>query len=128
MKFDIEGKAALVTPTPIQIARALKSLRSYGKSSYASLTDAAGNYVQVAGGGVSCMVERFDSGAHRWRAFHDNPSPVRPDGTILVFSAGNIPMQSDEWFMADQVVEVFLAFLSGAPYPPFVHWRPAPGF
>ena len=128
MKFDIEGKAAIIAPTPIQITRALKSLRSYGKSSYASLTDGAGNYVQVAGGGVSCMIERFEFGSQRWRAFHNNPSPVRPDGTILVFGAGNIPMRSDEWFMADQVVEVFLAFLSGTPYPPFVHWRLAPGF
>ncbi|KVR32790.1 hypothetical protein [Burkholderia ubonensis] len=128
MKFDIEGKAAFIAPTPIQIARGLKSLRSYGKSSYASLTDGAGNYVQVAGGGASCMIERFEFGAQRWRAFHDKPSPARPDGTILVFRAGNIPMRSDEWFIADQVVEVFLAFLSGAPYPPFVHWRPAVSF
>ncbi|WP_010089731.1 hypothetical protein, partial [Burkholderia ubonensis] len=101
MKFDIEGKAAFIAPTPIQIARGLKSLRSYGKSSYASLTDGAGNYVQVAGGGASCMIERFEFGAQRWRAFHDKPSPVRPDGTILVFRAGNIPMRSDEWFIAD---------------------------
>ncbi|KVO90248.1 hypothetical protein [Burkholderia ubonensis] len=128
MKFDIEGKAAFIAPTSIQIARGLKSLRSYGKSSYASLTDGAGNYVQVAGGGASCMIERFEFGAQRWRAFHDKPSPVRPDGTILVVRAGNIPMRSDEWFIADQVVEVFLAFLSGAPYPPFVHWRPAASF
>jgi hypothetical protein len=64
--------------------------------------------VQVAGGGVSCMVEHFEiDGERRRRAFHDKPSPVRPDGTILVFGAGNIPMQSDEWFMSDQVVEIF---------------------
>ncbi|MCA8271614.1 hypothetical protein LGN17_03640 [Burkholderia sp. AU30280] len=128
MKLNIEGKAEVIAPTPRQITHALKSLRSYGKYSYASLTDASGSYVQVAGGGVSCMIERFDSAAQRWRAFHDKPSPVRPDGTILVFRAGNISMRSDEWFMADQVVEVFLAFLNGAPYPSFVDWRPAPGF
>ncbi|WP_175748873.1 hypothetical protein [Burkholderia pyrrocinia] len=128
MKFEIEGEAEVLSPTPRQITRALKSLRSYGKSSYASLTDASGSYVQVAGGGVSCMIERFDFAAHRWRAFHDKPSPVRPDGTILVVRAGNISMRSDEWFMTDQVVEVFLAFLNGVPYPSFVDWRPAPGF
>ncbi|WP_230948829.1 hypothetical protein, partial [Burkholderia vietnamiensis] len=85
MKFNIEGKAEIIAPTPRQITHALKSLRSYGKSSYASLTDASGSYVQVAGGGVSCMIERFQFGAQRWRAFHDKSSPVRPDGTILVF-------------------------------------------
>ena len=129
MKFDIQGKEGIAAPTPAQISRAIKSLRSYGPSSYASLTDDAGNYVQVAGGGISCMVEHIEiDGERRRRAFHDKPSPVRPDGTILVFGAGNIPMRSDEWFMSDQVVEIFLAFLNGRPFPPSIHWRPAPGF
>lgn len=84
---------------------------------------------QVAGGGVSCMVEHFEiDGEKRRRAFDDKPSPVRPDDTILVFGAGNIPMQSDEWFMSDQVAEIFLVFLNGKPFPPSIHWRPAPGF
>jgi hypothetical protein len=129
MKFDIQRKEGVAASTPVQISRAIKSLRSYGPSSYASLTDDAGNYVQVAGGGVSCMVEHFEiDGERRRRAFHDKPSPVRPDGTILVFGAGNIPMRSDEWFMSDQVVEIFLAFLKGKPFPSSVHWRPAPKF
>ena len=129
MRFDIEGKAGISTPTSIQITRMLKSLRSYGKSSYASLTDTAGNYVQVAGGGVSCMIERFEIDASlRRRAFHDKPSPVRPDGTILVFGSGSMPMRADEWFTSDQVVEVLLAFLNGAPFPAFADWRPSPGF
>jgi hypothetical protein len=53
---------------------------------------------------------------------------VRPDGTILVFRAGNIPMRSDEWFMSDQVVEIFLAFLNGKPFPSSIYWRPTHGF
>ncbi|MFM0009005.1 hypothetical protein PQR46_00665 [Paraburkholderia sediminicola] len=129
MKLEIERKPSVSAPTPAQIRRAIRSLRSYGPSSCASLTDAAGNYVQIAGGGVSCMIERFEiEGGSRSRAFHDKPNPVRPDGTILVFGAGNIPMRSDEWFMSDQVAEVFLAFLNDEPFPAFVHWRPAPGF
>jgi hypothetical protein len=128
MKFDIEGKAEIIGPTPQQITRALKSLRSYGKSTFASLTNSGGSYVQVAGGAASCLIERYDFDAQRWRAFHDEPSPVRPDGTILVFRSGNVPMRADEWFTADQVVEVFSAFFNDAPYPPFIHWRPAPGF
>jgi hypothetical protein len=129
MKFDIEGKAGIPAPTPAQISRAIKSLRSYGPSSYASLTDNFGNYVQVAGGGVTCMIEHFKiDGGRRWRASRDKPSPVRPDGTILVFRAGNIPMRSDEWFMSDQVVEIFLAFLNGKPFPSSIYWRPTHGF
>ena len=118
MKFDPQGRADVPAPTPALIRRSIKSLRSYGSSSFASLTDDAGNYVQVAGGGVSCMVEHFEiNGGRRRRAFHDRPSPVRPDGTVLVFGAGEIPMRSDEWFISDQVAEIFLAFLKGSPFP-----------
>lgn len=129
MKLDVEGKAGVRNATPAQIARAIRSLKSYGRSSYASLTNESGSYVQVAGGGVSCMVELFDASAEVCsRAFHDKPSAARPDGTILVFGAGNLPMRSDEWFMANQVVEIFLAFHATAPFPNYVCWRPAPGF
>ena len=129
MILQIEGKAELVQPSATRLRSALKSLRSYGPSSYASLTDNQGNYIQVAGGGVTCMVERYEKGTNtRERADHDKPSPIRPDGTILAFRAGNISMRSDEWFMADQVVELFAAFLNGDAYPDCAHWRRSPGF
>lgn len=129
MKFEIEGKTSISSPTEAQLSRAIKSLRSYGPSSYASLTKDSGSYVQIAGGGVTCMVEHFDADTgKRVRAFHDKPNPVFPDGTILAFRAGNIPMRSDEWFMSTQVIDIFFALLSNASFPANVHWRPAPGF
>ncbi|AXF06526.1 hypothetical protein CUJ91_00440 [Paraburkholderia graminis] len=129
MKLEAEGKPEIHEPRESQVARAIKSLKSYGPSSYASLTDARGNYVQVAGGGVTCMIERYDAASRkRFRAFHDKPNTVRPDGTILSFRAGNIPMRSDEWFMSNQVTEVFVAFLNGEAFPANVRWRDAPGF
>lgn len=48
-----------------------------------ALPGLAGSYVQVAGGGVTCM--------------------------------------------ADQVIDLLLAFQANAPFPGFVRWRPAPG-
>jgi hypothetical protein len=129
MLFQAEGKPDVSKPSVARLRSALKSLRSYGPSSYASLTDDQGNYIQVAGGGVTCMVERYEKETNtRERAYHDKPSPIRPDGTILAFRAGNIPMRSDEWFVADQVAELFIAFLNGDAYPDYVHWRSAPGF
>ena len=127
MNFEVEGKITVISPKPSQIIRTIKSLKSYGPSSYASLTDERGRYVQVAGGGITCMVEQFDpqSGV-RLRAFHDRPNPVYPDGTILSFRAGNIPMKSDEWFRSEQVAEIFISFLEGAEFPAYVSWRRAP--
>ncbi|WP_175759269.1 hypothetical protein [Burkholderia ambifaria] len=129
MKLEIEGKVGIAAPTATQVSRAIKSLRSYGPSSYASLTNENGSYVQIAGGGVTCMVEHFDAETQaRSRAFHDRHNPVCPDGTILVFRAGNIPMRSDEWFISTQVIDIFTAFLNSTAFPVYVHWRPSQGF
>lgn len=129
MKLAIEGKPEIQEPTTSQVKKAINSLGSYGPSSFASLTDSSGNYVQVAGGGVECMVERYDvENKKRLRASHGNPSSVRPDGTILSFRSGNISMRSDEWFMATQVVEIFNSFLNKESFPEYLVWRDAPGF
>jgi hypothetical protein len=127
MKFEGQNFAAVSTPSDRVLRGRLLALKSYGPHSYASLTDVQGNYVQVAGGGVTCMVERFDVlTSTRLRAFHDKPSPVFPDGTVLAFGAGELRLKSDEWFQASAVVEIFLCFRHGRSYPGTVHWRAAP--
>lgn len=74
------------------------------------------------------MVERFEaSTGTRLRAFHGKPNPIYPDGTILAFGAGELRMKSDEWFMSDAVIELFLRFLRCEPYPEQIYWRSAPG-
>jgi len=97
MLLECEAKPSIHHPTPTQVRRALSSLRSYGPSSYASLTDENKNYVQVAGGGTTCLMELYDAeSGKRWSAYGDIRSKVFPDGTLLVFSAGQMPMMADE--------------------------------
>lgn len=129
MRFECEGKASIENPKPSQIRKAVSSLRSYGPSSYASITDHRGSYLQVAGGGVTCLLELYqaDTGK-RFRAFGDKKNRAFPDGTLLVFGGGQIAMMADEWFMADKVAEAFCCFLEGKVLPNDIHWRPAPGF
>jgi hypothetical protein len=129
MRLEGQNFAELKAPTDAQIRRRVLALQSTGKHSYASLTSEDGSYVQVAGGRATCMVERFDPATgKRERAFHDKPSPVFPDGTLLVFGAGELTLKSDEWFVADAVVEIFLCFKEHRQYPDTVSWRAAPGF
>jgi len=70
------------------------------------------------------MLERHDaeSGRH-YRASHACLNPLRPDGTILAFSGGNLALRSNEWFTIQQVEEVLMAFLEGRELPEFVVWR-----
>jgi hypothetical protein len=124
LRLEVEGRAPVDDVSEAAITTALRGLRSYGPASYASLTRSDGDYVQVAGGGVSCMMERREAATGRqFRAYKDRKHPVFVDGTILSFRGGEIPLMSDEWFNIADVKEAFLAFLSGAEFPPSVRWR-----
>ncbi|MET3180663.1 UNVERIFIED_ORG: hypothetical protein ABIC43_003829 [Variovorax guangxiensis] len=50
MRLEAERFEPLINPSNKQIEKLLMKLRSYGPQSFASLTDEAGNYVQIAGG------------------------------------------------------------------------------
>ena len=124
MRLDVENKPAIEHASAAQVRAAITGLRSYGPSSFAALTDEGGNYLQVAGGGITCMLERRDAaGGRHYRACRDVPSKVYPDGTILAFGGGDIRLMADEWFTAPMVLEVFLAFLGGLGLPASVKWR-----
>lgn len=124
MRLEVENKVAVENVSEAKVRAAITALRSYGPSSFASLTDDQGNYLQVAGGGVTCMLERRDMAAGRhYRGYHDIRSKVYPDGTILAFGGGEIKLLADEWFTAPIVVDAFLAFLNGQPLPPSIKWR-----
>lgn len=57
MILEVEGlRPKTVKSFPV-IERALNSLKSYGPRSYAILTNDAGEFIQVAGGKVTCIVE-----------------------------------------------------------------------
>jgi len=128
MQFDVEGNDPLLDPSERQVRSAISALRSYGPKSFASITDAAGNYLQVAGGSQTCLLERRDAAAGRhFRAYRNERSAIFEDGTILAFSGGEMPMEADEWFPSTLVADAFACFLTGADLPAQIHWRDITG-
>lgn len=124
MRLEVEGRVPINDVSEAEVRSVVAKLRSYGPSSFASLTDESGNYLQVAGGGVTCMIERRDvSNGRHYRAFQDKKSAVFADGTALVFSGGEVKLASNEWFVSQDVEDIFLAFLRGEPLPPRIKWR-----
>jgi len=122
--LDRESVQPIDSPSDKRIAASLKLIRSYGKSSYASLTAPDGSWVQVAGGRVTCALERRSSDGRIYRASQDTPVvPPSFDGAELCFGGGSIHLRLHEWFNIGQVTEVFLAFANGRPMPYYVHWR-----
>lgn len=124
MRLEVERKPPVNEVTENQLRTVIASLRSYGPSSFASLADDDGNYLQVAGGGFTCMLERrhLTTGQH-FRGYKDEKSSVFPDGTALVFGGGEIRLQADEWFNANEVTDIFVSFLRGEALPSLVKWR-----
>lgn len=124
MRLEVEGRAPRENPTAAEVRAAVLKLRSCGPSSFASITDDRGSYLQVGGGGVGCVLERRDvvEGRH-YRGYHDSPSKVFPDGTVLPFGGGTVAMKADEWFTARVVADGFVAFLEERPLPESIRWR-----
>jgi hypothetical protein len=124
MLLQLENMPPVSSPSLKEMSRLLRRMRSYGPSSYALLVDEPLGYVQVAGGGIGCVLERRLSAVGRVeRAYLQNPVAVFEDGTKLPCSAGLIVLLRDEWHTMDQVIEVFASFLTGDPFPSWTSWR-----
>ena len=124
MRLDVENKPPLEEITSKRLRARILALRSRGPSSFAVLTDERGNYLLVAGGDATCMLERRDVDLGRtFRAFVDKPSKNFPDGSILAFGAGQLQLMADEWLTSVQVADAFEAFLLGKPLPVVLRWR-----
>jgi hypothetical protein len=124
MVLEGEAIAPIVNPSEDEVRNVVSSLRHFGPTSFASLTDESGNYVQVAGGRPWCMVERRQmSPLAHYRANSDGVRRPYKDGAMLQFSAGPVQLQADEWLLAKQAQEIFVAFLRREPSPHFVRWR-----
>jgi hypothetical protein len=56
MLLEVENREPVENASAADVHDAISKLRSYGPSSFASLTDEHGSYLQVAGGGVDVYV------------------------------------------------------------------------
>jgi hypothetical protein len=118
MIFHREACEPLESPSIDTVAFELSCV----KSSFADLTKPDGSYLQVAGGPGLFLLEYHDSSGQHHRGSQEVSQVPFPNGTILQFSGGNIAMNANEWFLRDQVVEVFSAFIEQRQWPSFIHW------
>lgn len=125
MRLEVEGKQVVQEATEAQVSRAVGALRSSGPHSFAILSSDNGSYIQVAGGSQTCVIEVRDvSTGRHYRAYQIQPHPIFPDGTKLVFGAGTVVLQGDEWFTAAQAAPVLLQFRGGELLPSLAPgWR-----
>ncbi|WP_454796739.1 hypothetical protein [Novosphingobium lindaniclasticum] len=123
MLLEAEGQPLVQNPSEEQVRTVVLKLQR-GGTSFASLTDEAGDYIQVAGSRPWCVLERrrFKPPQHE-RAFQETPTPKYKDGAKIMTGAGEIVLKHDEWFLLKDAAEVFVAFLHKNPTPARVKWR-----
>lgn len=123
MFLDGEGRTPIRDPSEDQVRELVLGLQ-IGQTSFASLTDEAGNYVQVAGSRPWCTVERRRASplSHE-KAYQVTPRPKYKDGAKLRTGAGDISLNHDEWFLLKDAAEIFVAFLRRDAFPTQVNWR-----
>ena len=118
-----EGLSPIRNPTEEQVRDLILSLK-LGKISFATFTDRAGDYIQVAGSCPWCVIERRSlAPLEHERAFQETPKPQYPDGAKLRTGAGDLSLQHDEWFLLKDAAEVCIAFLRKDALPAHVNWR-----
>ena len=123
MTLEGEGFAQVSNPTEGDVRGAVLGLARSG-TSFVSLEDETGNYIQVAGSRPWCVLERRQVAPliHQ-RAFQDTPSPKYLDGAKISTGAGEITMKSDEWFLLKDAADVFVSFLNRQAPPAHIQWR-----
>jgi hypothetical protein len=123
MFLEAEGRPRIQDPSEEQVRELFLGLR-VGQTSFASLTDEAGNYVQIAGSRPWCTIERRRVGPlNHERAFQATLAPKYKDGAKIRTGAGDISLNHDEWFLLKDAAEVFVAFLRRDAFPAHVNWR-----
>jgi hypothetical protein len=123
MTLEADGLPPLHNPTEEQVRDLVLRVDRMGPS-FASLTDEAGDYVQLAGSRPWCLVEmRRHNPTRHERAFQHTPQPKYADGAKIITGAGEIVMKHDEWFLLKDAADIFVAFLNRQPYPEKVEWR-----
>jgi hypothetical protein len=127
MLLEIEGKKPVQVRDFALVEKALRSLKSYGPASFAILTQEDGSYVQVAGGRLTCVVERRSAGAGKqMRARYERAKVPFEGSQTLVFGGGKLEAEPEEILFIEDVILIFKAFWEGSAGTAVIAWRDMP--
>ncbi|MBX9859703.1 MAG: hypothetical protein K2Y20_08960 [Sphingomonas sp.] len=123
MVLEGQGFSPIREPSEQQVRYSVLALKN-GGSSFLSVTDELGNYIQIAGSRPWCFIEhRQIKPLNHSRAYRDTPVPKYEDGAKIHTGAGDIELMHDEWFLLKDAAEIAVGFLKGESFPKGVNWR-----
>ena len=122
--LEVEGHEPQASPSSLAVESWLRKLRSVGKYSYATLSKENGEYIQVAGGRVTWVLEHRTAQGVQSRAFLSSPRTAMRGGLTMSFAKGNIvAFTPEECLFIDDVVLAFHSFINDEPFPGHIYWR-----
>jgi hypothetical protein len=111
MKYERENTTPIENPSPKQVQSSLDKL-SGSKRSFASLSYEGKGFIQMAGGGFSCILEMKIDGI-LYRASQEEAIVPWKEETALSTSCGEFQVQPNEYFNISQIKEAFVEYLNG---------------
>lgn len=125
MRFERENAKPIDPVSEKQLVRGLGYMhRPTSGSRFAILSSAPGNYVQIGGCGMCCLLEwRDEISTRHYRASQHPPVVPWPGITKHRVSGGFVDLRQEEFFRITQVEEAFLAFFRGERFPAYIQWR-----
>jgi len=111
MKFERENTKPIKGPSAKQLSSSLKHLKG-SKRSFAILSSNDENFIQMTGGGYSCILEISIDG-ELFRASQEKAMVPWAETTTLHTSCGEFKVEPKEYFNVQQVTDAFVKFLAG---------------
>jgi hypothetical protein len=121
MIFDREGISQIEKPSEKKLKQQLSYLKGI-KKSFATLSKDSNNFIQMAGGGQTCCIEKKENG-QLFRAKQKNTIVPWTKKSILSTSCGDFELKPEEYFNIEQVVEIFVSYLNDSKLPDYVSWN-----
>jgi hypothetical protein len=119
-----DGCKAVVDPSERQLLHNLRSLKLYGRSQFLVLSTMDGDWIQIAGGTLSCIVERYSAETPvLWRAHRRLALSSFRDATKFGFRGHDREVAPDEILRMAEAEEILLAFRSGSDVSALMSWR-----
>ena len=124
MLLEVENRPIQQVDSFDVVETVLRDLRSYGSRSFAISTNSNGDFVQVAGGRVTCVLEHKTARDERPKRAFLTEKKVPFEGTqTLMFGGGHMQMEPDEILFIDDVVNTFRTFFNGQDVSKKLRWR-----
>ena len=118
-----EGLSPIENPTNAKVRDVIECLGQYD-TSFAALVAPNGDYVQAAGDGEFCTVEkRQHNPLNHTRAYYLVARDIRSAKTTLKTGAGEMSLEPDEFIRLKMAADIFEAILEGCELEPSIAWR-----